>query len=99
VAPLFKHRAFEDETEWRLIVRQSTEKPEPVLFRQGRSTLVPYLSLPLTKEGQEGIGLAEVLVGPGPLPELARDAVKHMLSVQGVNVQQINMSANPYRHW
>jgi hypothetical protein len=74
VSRAYKDPAFEDEREWRLVVdvEDASVNKSAVEFRGGQFTLVPYVSVPLTVDGS--IGLAEVVVGPTPLPEIARRA-------------------------
>jgi len=50
----------------------NTKHEIAVEFRGGEFTLIPYVTVPLTVDGS--IGIAEVVVGPTPLPEIAREA-------------------------
>jgi hypothetical protein len=43
----------------------------------GEFTLIPYVAVPLTVDGS--LGIAEVVVGPTPLPEIAKRAAMRYL--------------------
>jgi len=88
-APLFKHKTFEEEQEWR-IVAISQDRPK---FRQGKSFIVPYLEMPLT-ENDEFVQLREIIVSPTPHIELAKK-VCSMLET-GATITASNI---PFRNW
>ena len=96
-APMFKHRAFEEEREWRLILSEFPSPMPAKRFRVGKSALVPYVEAePLIKESYF---IKEVIVGPTPHPELSKDSVTALfqsLDHPGVTVRTSNV---PYRHW
>jgi Protein of unknown function (DUF2971) len=62
VMPCLKHPAFEEEREWRLIVRQAREywkghgPTHEVHFRQGALGVVPFIKLPLPGEKEPFTG-------------------------------------------
>jgi Protein of unknown function (DUF2971) len=74
----FKHPAFREEREWRLVVPASTvplAEPKPsVKFRSGTLGVAPYLEIGFGRDA-----IAEVRVGPGGDQELRRLAVQRML--------------------
>lgn len=79
VAPLLKHWKFREEAEWRLFSdEQQLEKfrEKTVHFRVGKSFLVPYISVDLSKLDQP---VATITVGPTPHPEEARASVMRLL--------------------
>jgi len=92
-SPRLKHRKFEDEREWRLIAWRSYWSNRELQFRQGRSTVVPYISIPIAKRA-----IVEVVVGPTPLQEAACHAVETLLKDQGFSAE-VRPSVTPYRSW
>jgi hypothetical protein len=74
--------------------RENKKDQVTVEFRGGEFTLIPYVAVPLTANGS--FCIAEVVVGPTPLPELARRAAIHYLrsNVPGVKVSR---SECPFR--
>ena len=53
-AAAMKHPGFEREAEWRLIKPLVMGfEPEAVCFREGRSGIVPYLKIPLARDGEQ----------------------------------------------
>ncbi|MBX0290119.1 DUF2971 domain-containing protein [Hymenobacter sp. HSC-4F20] len=69
---------------------------EKLMFRAGRSTIIPFLELPfLDEEGDEPfVKVEEVIVSPGPSSHLAKGACQTLLP--GV---PIHLSEIPYRNW
>ena len=74
--------------------RDNTKDQVTVEFRGGEFTLIPYVAVPLTANGS--FCIAEVVVGPTPLQELARRAAMRYLqsNVRGV---KISRSECPFR--
>jgi hypothetical protein len=75
-AALFKDKKFQSEVEWRLVSRGGDRpfdypsgEPAVIKYRAGRTTLVPYIEVPL-KAVKIG-----VTVGPCPESQLACDAM------------------------
>lgn len=98
VAPILKHGSFEEEAEWRLIcLGTSFENSEP-LFRMGKSTLVPYFQHSLELK-HEVLPVEEIIVGPTPHPDLAREAITDFLLSRHVRTKEIRSSLTPYRAW
>ncbi|GAA2153359.1 DUF2971 domain-containing protein [Humibacillus xanthopallidus] len=81
----FKHPAFAEEQEWRLIA--TDQYGEPVNFRPGPLGPTPYV------EFDFGSALVEVKVGPGPHQELRQRAVQRLVPC-GVAV---TLSDAPFR--
>jgi hypothetical protein len=81
----FKHPAFAEEQEWRLIA--TDQYGEPVRFRSGPLGPTPYV------EFNVGAALAEVKVGPGPNQLLRQRAVQRLVP-DGVAV---TLSDAPFR--
>lgn len=88
----FKHESFREEQEWRLI----SLFYEPLLFREGRHTLIPYVKLPLP-------GLSElrasVTVGATQYPGLAQQAVAEFARLNGLSEVSVYESKSSFRDW
>jgi len=95
-----KHRSFYEEAEWRLVFqleRTGTPGSEPE-FRLGRSMPVPYFKVDLTCENQ-AIEIPEIIVGPCPDPDRAKNSVEGLLRKAGVERFKVKHSVVPYRNW
>jgi len=88
VMPCLKHPAFEEEREWRLIVRQGNEyvkgrdPTHEVHFRDGVLGLVPFIKLPLPGRKDPFIGrlpITEVYHGPSEHPDEVQEALSLLL--------------------
>lgn len=79
----FKHPAFKEESEWRLVIlrsRDPTRRPNdpPPLVRATPTGLLPYVTRSLQPDA-----IAKVVVGPGSQPTLAADAAVQLSSNAG----------------
>ena len=95
-----KHRAFEPEREWRLVVMlQKTEHDGVVRFRQSRLGLTPFVPIDLEREGQIGhLKLASVVVGPGENSSHAARSAQMILDSGGYRTAiEVRNSTIPYR--
>lgn len=101
LAGCFKHPAFEEEAEWRLIVRQETLAGAVVgrRFRQSSRTLAPYLDVPLGLQDSGGLRVDQVVVGPNPHMDNAVSAVSGLLEQEGITHDGVTPSVIPYRDW
>jgi len=97
-APLLKHKAFQEEAEWRLVSRPLPRSNSMFCHRPGRSHIIPFAKLPLSEDGQP-VRIRRVIVGPTPHPELAHDAVHSLLGAAGVTGCAIEKSKVPFRSW
>ena len=80
IAALLKHPSFSEEQEWRAVSKPiSHYVTNPICYRVGRTTLVPYLEWPLA-EPDGVIDLPHVIVGPTLTPNLSIGAVSKYLS-------------------
>lgn len=95
-APYMKDWAFHGENEWRLISPPLDDLTSKFEFREGASFLVPYMKIDLADAGPEDI--PEVVVGPGPNSELARQAAMTLALQNGINLSTMKAQA-PYRPW
>lgn len=96
VLSIIKHKAFEEEREWRLISPYYPKYTVPTIkFREGASMLMPYIELPL---GESKPYFASVILGPSPHQNLSMSALSMFLSNQSL----CNITENcviPYREW
>ena len=90
-----KDHAFHEEREWRLVVHMRQFGSDG-FFREGRSTLIPYLKIPLTCPEQR-IEIREIYIGPCPNPAEARKSVKMLLKRQDISDVEVKDSMIPYR--
>lgn len=96
LAPQFKHPAFEEEQEWRVI--QPTHKFLECRkkFRAGKSMLVPYIELALA---EDPYFIKEVFVGPSPNTSLSVASVKGLFESHSHSDVEVRESQIPYRYW
>lgn len=93
----YKHHAFKEEREWRLIVpsQRSMQLPNDDLpkvgFRRGALGLTPYIALELALSC-----IRELMVGPGSNQDLRRLAAQRLLSGSGSSAST-SCSAAPFR--
>lgn len=99
-APIVKHEAFVAEREWRLISPPLSvfRDEDGVEYREGSTTLIPYVAVKLPLNGPEDAPgrLAGVSVGPGPNPDLALHSVLGLLATRGIYVG-VSLTRAPYR--
>jgi hypothetical protein len=88
--PRFKHKGFEAELEWRLVVQHETLRSS-VQFRTNGNVLVPFIEL-----GEGELPLKYVRIGPGSDPELTQRSVETFLAARGYEVEVV-MSRVPFR--
>ncbi len=98
LGPCLKDPAFREEQEWRLVSRMIDITYPRVRYRQGRSMLVPYFEVRLTK-GDEPLKLADVYVGPTPHIDLSIKSIDSFLSANGVKAEGLKDCKIPYRTW
>lgn len=96
VLAIIKHKAFEEEKEWRLISAYYPMYTIPAIkFREGASMLVPYIEVPL---GESKPYFEKVILGPSPHQNLSMSALSKFLSNQNLCGHTEN-SVIPYREW
>ena len=72
---------FQEENEWRLVSKYYEKYTDPeIKFREGRTTLVPYIEFPLAGIHDDGQLFEQVYVGPSPNFNLAYSAIVSFLS-------------------
>jgi hypothetical protein len=71
---------FQEENEWRLVSKYYEKYTDPeIKFREGRTTLVPFIEFPLTDIHDDGRLFEQVYVGPSPNFNLAYSAISRLL--------------------
>jgi len=97
LAPLFKHPAFQEEKEWRLIIPRRIGKPG-IKFRVSRELIVPYTEVDL-REKEQSIPISEIIVGPTPHPQELRSAIESLCKHEGLEEINVKLSSCPFRSW
>jgi hypothetical protein len=74
------------------------QDPAPgLLFRLGKSMLIPYRDIHL--DLRESQIIKTITIGPTPHPELSAKAVNDLLLSNGLENCDVIPSKVPYRHW
>jgi hypothetical protein len=105
IAVLFKNDAFFEEDEWRLSFSTDTADQTDVRFRRGRSTLIPYVTLPFMQKRASLVD--HVYIGPCPNMQLSQNSVAWLLSQSKLlnrsrpskAVEAVRASQIPFRDW
>jgi hypothetical protein len=92
-----KHPAFAEEREWRFVSKNlsSDELKKRVRFREGASSVIPYLAL-CAGEGEQ-LPLNGIAVGPTPFVQHSMEAVRTLLSAAGRSDIPVLDSGVPFR--
>jgi hypothetical protein len=98
----FKHPAFKEEQEWRLIRLSALDREPPYRtapsFRARVTGLLPYVPLAIDRPGDSEPPIGEVIVGPSAHPDLAVRAAQQLLAKHGYeNGQIVKRSKIPLR--
>ena len=99
ICALLKHHSFYEESEWRAVSRtHSNYGVPPIMYRTGKSFLIPYIEFPLYIPGNDLL-LSDVIVGPTPTPNLSMSSVSMYLSKYAPTTERrmIQNSGIPYR--
>ncbi|MBZ5491216.1 MAG: DUF2971 domain-containing protein [Acidobacteriia bacterium] len=97
-APALKDASFAEEKEWRLVRLPSSFEEGKLQFREGRSMLIPY-NQHFFPDNHGSLPIEELVVGPTPHPELAREAAQALLMTHGLTTAIVQLSSIPYRTW
>lgn len=97
LAPRFKHPSFKQEDEWRLVSDPTDSIPRKIKFREGKSTIVPYIEFSLSNK-MSSMPIKEIMVGPTPHPDLSLNSVRELLRNKGISCN-ISKSDIPFRSW
>lgn len=96
----FKHPAFAEEDEWRLIKSEGTFYT-PLLFRPGAGGIIPYIKLIRPQPFDEGVfipsAIRSITVGPGPDQSLREEAVRQLLTQRGFFDTEVKPSRATYK--
>jgi hypothetical protein len=107
LAALVKHIGFKEENEWRIvIVDEDGLTSKRTRFRQGRSTMIPYVEVSWRDNGLPN-PIRRILVGPSPNKDEAKRAVEMLLERYRIPVKtedcpggvEVVSSKIPYRNW
>ena len=96
-ASYFKHPSFAEEQEHRIVSFLKYSIDNDIKFREGRSSLVPYIQLPASRKL-----IQKICIGPNPSKALARRALEAFLETtfampSFVSDVDIEFSSTPYR--
>lgn len=99
IAALLKYPAFQEEEEWRAVSPIVTNYAEtPVEYREGHSTLVPYIRFSLPTNPNGALELHHVFVGPTPHINNAVTSVSNYLSKARASPRSgVTYCSIPYR--
>jgi len=90
IAPFIKHNSFEDEEEWRIVIRT---KRENVNIRKCGMVFKPYYELDISN-----VPLKEIIIGPNGNSEYIKSSVEFLCSKFNKNdLPNIKNSEIPYR--
>lgn len=86
-----KDSYFQEESEWRIVSKYYEKYTDPeIKFREGRTTLVPFIEFPLANIHEDGRLFEQVYIGPSPNFNLAYSAIASFLS----NKKACNITIN-----
>jgi hypothetical protein len=99
IAAILKHPSFREEEEWRIVSPVITDYVNaPVLFREGISMLVPYISFDLTTTEKSTIALEHLFLGPTPNITISMNSLTMFLSKNGIKPEKdISYCQIPFR--
>jgi hypothetical protein len=94
----FKHVAFKEDEEWRLLVVADTgyagEGLSQLRFRDAGGHIVPFMELDISPHGgAEASPIAEVICGPLERAELSARAIELLLKKRAVTGARVRPSA------
>jgi hypothetical protein len=94
-----KHKSFQAEKEWRIVlIRESSYPFDELQFRRSNSMLIPYIRLPLSWPGRP-FKIARIVVGPTPHRTEAKESVVMLLTRYGVECDEVAETTIPFRNW
>ncbi len=92
----FKHQAFKDEKEWRLVVGPIWATNERIRYRPGERVIIPYVEIDFEAIGLQ---LKHIIVGPGPHQKRNVGSLRQMLGLHGFEGVKVSPSVIPFRTW
>ncbi|MGR6872523.1 DUF2971 domain-containing protein [Pseudomonas sp. HK3] len=93
----FKHPSFSEEKEWRIVVILDNAADESIKFREGISSLIPFIELKIKRND-----ISSVKIGPTSSKNLTSRALSlFMENAYGTpfTMPDIEFSETPYRPW
>lgn len=102
-----KHRSFQIEGQYRLLLSDVRYREDNIRFRTVRSTLVPYVALRVPGKTATGMSfdprhawgaIDSVVIGPTANMDLTEKSVKAFFALKGMQVR-VDRSIIPYRDW
>lgn len=99
IAPFFKHPKFSEENELRLIFYQKKGQEKEICFREGASTIIPYVEIDLAVSAKDRLPIKEIVIGPAPNKELSKKSIEKLVVKYGIQSCDVVLSEIPYRAW
>jgi len=101
-----KHPSFGAENEWRIAQFDFRPKSQ-IRFRQGPSSLIPYLEIHLPVDDPNSSLIKRIVIGPSPKIDEAVSAAKMLLRCKGYKLKEYGNKAGievvpsqlPFRSW
>ncbi len=85
IAAILKHPSFQEEEEWRLVSPVLTNYADSsVLFREGKSMLVPYVEFNLVPGQGGSLSLDHLYLGPTPNVTISMNSLRMFLAKNGI---------------
>jgi len=101
VATAFKHKAFAEESEWRLVSHMISQNDPRIDVRATSTMLIPYFEVDLNLDtdpmGLRKIGLERLIVGPSREQSNVSNAAGIACARHGIYLGDIRHSFAPYR--
>jgi len=101
VAPCFKHQAFEEEKEWRLISDLISVHDPKIGIRARTNTMIPYYRFSLeglpNKKEKQNLCFDRYIIGPSANIKLASSAFGYFLNKYNLSYDHWRDSQIPYR--
>ncbi len=98
IAALIKNPAFHEEKEWRIVSPIISNYVEtPIKYREGATSLIPFMEVPLPKNNQQAIDIEHIFLGPTPNSDLSMNSISWYLSREGVHINN-SYCMIPYRN-
>jgi hypothetical protein len=90
-----KHETFREEKEWRFVALYNDSQPLPILFREGKYMITPYVEIQLA-DNQESNKIDRIIMGPTSHKLLAQKATKLLMDSNKIKCDVVP-SKIPYR--
>ena len=101
MTPLFKHPAFKDEEEWRVIHWFKAHDVSNMCFTQNQSMMRRHVPLKLSKADDEGntlLPIKSIMVGPTSHPKISKIGVGDLLNKHGYGgTVEVKITDIPFR--